>query len=176
MQLTLHINMLKKVISPFSVNALAAMAGMTALDDVDYLNYVVAEINQSKKELNEFFTALGANVYNSSANFLLVDFKQKSQFVFNKLKKENIIVKLFKKGTRLENHLRITIPNKNGVQKIKNALKIKPALVFDMDGVLIDARNSYRTTIEKTFEKFTGKQVSPQEIQAIKNQGGMNND
>ena len=76
----------------------------------------------------------------------------------------------------LENHLRITIPTKEGVNKIKSALKLKPALVFDMDGVLINASNSYRTTIEKTYEKYTGKKAYAKEIQRIKNMGGMNND
>ena len=75
----------------------------------------------------------------------------------------------------LENHLRITIPTKKGFEAIKNALRIKPSLVFDMDGVLINAK-SYRQTIIKTYEKYTGKTISNEEIQSIKNQGGMNND
>ena len=44
-----------------------------------------------------------------------------------------------------------------------------------MDGVLINAK-SYRETIAKTFEKFSGKTVSQEEIQQVKNLGGMNND
>lgn len=167
---------LKKVVSPFSVNAFAMQAGIAALEDINYFELVKKEILESKIELKTFFESIGAIVYESFANFLLVDFGKKSEFVFNKLKKENISVKLFKKGSLLENHLRITIPTKDGVKRIKEALKIKQALVFDMDGVLVDARNSYRVTIEKTYEHFTGKTVSQKEIQDAKNLGGLNND
>ncbi|MBQ8634646.1 histidinol-phosphate transaminase, partial [bacterium] len=170
-----NIDNLKKVISPFSVNSLAMKAGIAALDDAQYFYNLKEEILASKDELTEFFEELGAKVYKSFANFILVDFKEKAEFVYTKLKKENIAVKLFKKGSLLENHLRVTIPTKEGIKRIKDTLKIKPSLVFDMDGVLIDARNSYRVTIEKTFEKFAGKKVTPEEIQAAKNLGGLNN-
>lgn len=49
-------------------------------------------------------------------------------------------------------------------------------MVFDMDGVLVDVTESYRETIVKTVEHFTGKTISPDSIQDYKNQGGWNND
>jgi len=49
-------------------------------------------------------------------------------------------------------------------------------LVFDMDGVLVDVRESYREAIIRTVEHFTGKRVSKETIQDYKNQGGYNND
>jgi HAD superfamily phosphatase len=49
-------------------------------------------------------------------------------------------------------------------------------LVFDMDGVLVDVTDSYRETIVKTVEHFTGKTISRDSIQDYKNQGGWNND
>jgi len=49
-------------------------------------------------------------------------------------------------------------------------------IVFDMDGVLVDVRESYRETIVRTVEHFTGKTISRQLIQDFKNQGGWNND
>lgn len=169
-------NNLKKVISPFSVNALAMKAGIAALEDTQYFCEIKQEITASKKELKIFFEQLGAKVYESFANFLLIDFGKKTEFVYHKLRQANIAVKLFKKGSLLENHLRVTIPTKSGFEKIKSALKTKPFLVFDMDGVLVDARNSYRVTIEKTYEKFSGKKITQEEIQAAKNLGGLNND
>ncbi len=171
-----NIKELKKVISPFSVNTYAMAAGIVALNDVGYFDKIRSEIIKSKSELKEFFEKLGAIVYPSHANFLLVDFKEKAAFVHYLLKKQNITVKLFKKGSLLENHLRITIPTKSGTEKIKQVLMPKPALVFDMDGVLVDARNSYRVTIEKTFNEISGKTVTQEEIQQAKNLGGLNND
>lgn len=49
-------------------------------------------------------------------------------------------------------------------------------LVFDMDGVLVDVTDSYRETIVRTVEHFTGKTISREAIQEYKNQGGWNND
>lgn len=49
-------------------------------------------------------------------------------------------------------------------------------LVFDMDGVLVDVADSYRVTIQKTIESFTGRLVTRELIQDFKNQGGWNND
>ncbi len=49
-------------------------------------------------------------------------------------------------------------------------------MVFDMDGVLVDVTESYRETMVRTVEHFTGKAISRDSIQEYKNQGGWNND
>jgi phosphoglycolate phosphatase-like HAD superfamily hydrolase len=49
-------------------------------------------------------------------------------------------------------------------------------LVFDMDGVLVEVSESYRETIVRTVEHFTGQTITRASIQEYKNQGGWNND
>ncbi|MCU1275870.1 MAG: superfamily [Bryobacterales bacterium] len=49
-------------------------------------------------------------------------------------------------------------------------------LVFDMDGVLVDVTESYRETIQRTVEHFTGRRITREEIQDWKNRGGWNDD
>jgi HAD superfamily hydrolase (TIGR01548 family) len=49
-------------------------------------------------------------------------------------------------------------------------------LVFDMDGVLVEVTESYRETIVRTVEHFTGQTITRESIQYYKNQGGWNND
>ncbi|MBI1790175.1 MAG: HAD-IA family hydrolase [Acidobacteria bacterium] len=49
-------------------------------------------------------------------------------------------------------------------------------LVFDMDGVLVDVGESYRETIQRTVEHFTGRRVTRETIQEWKNRGGWNDD
>ena len=49
-------------------------------------------------------------------------------------------------------------------------------LIFDMDGVLVDVSESFRETIRRTVEHFTGIAVTPELIQQFKNQGGWNDD
>ncbi|MCS7024577.1 MAG: HAD-IA family hydrolase [Bryobacteraceae bacterium] len=53
---------------------------------------------------------------------------------------------------------------------------VRELLIFDMDGVLVDVRESYRETIRQTVEHFTGRPVSHDDIQRYKNAGGWNND
>ena len=52
----------------------------------------------------------------------------------------------------------------------------KPLLIFDMDGVLVDVTESYRETIAQTVKHFTGVDLTREEIQDYKNQGGWNDD
>jgi HAD superfamily phosphatase len=53
---------------------------------------------------------------------------------------------------------------------------VKPILVFDMDGVLVDVTESYREAIVETVRHFTGQEVSRDAIQQYKNAGGWNDD
>lgn len=45
------------------------------------------------------------------------------------------------------------------------------SIIFDMDGVLVDTRNSYGMATKKTIEFFLRKKISIDEIQKIKGQG-----
>lgn len=49
-------------------------------------------------------------------------------------------------------------------------------VVFDIDGVLVEVTESYRESICRTVEHFTGAGVSREVIQDLKNQGGFNDD
>ena len=50
------------------------------------------------------------------------------------------------------------------------------ALIFDMDGVLVDPTDSYRQTLIDTVARFSGKQISQERIVEMKNRGGYNDD
>jgi len=49
-------------------------------------------------------------------------------------------------------------------------------IVFDMDGVLVDVRASYRDCIIATVERLSGHTITHETIQEYKNRGGFNND
>ncbi len=171
-----NIQWLRKYLSPYNVSTLTLKAGIAALDDLDYFNNVKSEMEESKELLTSILKDLGAKVYPSKTNFLCVDFGEKADFIYHKLLKNKIKVKYFKQTPMLENCFRIAIPKIKNVQKIIEALKIKPTIAFDMDGVLVDASKSYRVAVQNTFEYFTNKKVSPEEISDAKKLGGLNND
>lgn len=166
---------LKKVISPYSVNSLAAKAAICALEDSKYFYNIKNKINSIKNELFGLLKTCGFVPYQSYANFILCDFAEKAQFVYQKLRNNNILVKKFENET-LKNNLRITIPNEIGFEKIKQLIKTKPTIVFDMDGVLIDVSNSYKTAIKQTYRHFVGTELDEDEIIKAKNTGNLNND
>jgi HAD superfamily phosphatase len=56
---------------------------------------------------------------------------------------------------------------------------VKPAVelaIFDVDGVLVDVRESFHRTTVQTVRHFTGKRVSRAEIHKWKNRPGYNDD
>ena len=55
-------------------------------------------------------------------------------------------------------------------------MSTRDIIVFDMDGVLVEVSESYRETICRTVEHFTGRPITRELIQDYKNQGGWNND
>lgn len=171
-----NIKELRKYLSPYNVSNLTVKAGLAALDDHEYFKNVKIEIEKSKKLLTEAFEKLGAKIYPSQTNFLCVDFGEKADFIYKKLIDNKIKVKYFAQTPMLENCMRIAIPKPDNAQKIINALEIKPTIVFDVDGVLIDASKSYRVAVQKTFNQLCGKEVTAEELSATKKLGGLNND
>lgn len=75
----------------------------------------------------------------------------------------------------LEISIRHDLTNVNSPLKSASQ-KMDAALLFDMDGVLVDVSGSYRRAIEETVHLFTGAVVPPGAVQAYKNQGGFNDD
>lgn len=49
-------------------------------------------------------------------------------------------------------------------------------IIFDVDGVLVDVRESYQRTVLETVKKLTGQRVSRRELHTWKNQPGFNDD
>lgn len=171
-----NITELRKYLAPYNVSTLTVKAGLAALDDIEHLENVKIQLEESKKLLTTDLEKLGACIYPSKTNFLCVDFGSKADFVYKKLLDNRIKVKYFSNTTLLENCFRMAVPKIENTRKVINALKIKPTIVFDMDGVLVDASKSYRVAAQKTFKHFSGKEVTLEEISQTKKLGGLNND
>lgn len=171
-----NITELRKYLSPYNVSTLTVKAGIAAIDDVEFFNNVKTEIEKSKQLLTEALEELGANVYPSKTNFICADFGEKADFIYKKLLDKKIKVKYYGKTQNLENCFRIGVPKIENTKKVIEALKIKQTIVFDMDGVLMDASTSYRVSVMNTFEHFAGKKITAAEISETKKLGGLNND
>ncbi len=56
-------------------------------------------------------------------------------------------------------------------------MKFQPeVIIFDVDGVLVDVRGSFHSTVLETVRFFTGKRVTRAELHQWKNRSGFNDD
>jgi len=165
---------LKKVISPYSVNIVALQCVNILLNDEKRMEEI-KELNDKARELfyNEL-ERIGYKPYKSEANFILCNFYSHSDFYYEKLRKNGVIVRKFSKNSILSTCLRITIPKIGGVKYIIELLNEKDLIVFNMDNVIVDIENSTIEAIKKTVEYFLNKEVTKQEVNEIKSLSGMN--
>lgn len=170
---------LEKASSPYSVNSVAVIAAEAALNDREYMNNYVREVNENKPYVENELSRLGIKTYSSEANFLIANFGSLCDSIYKKLKQKDILVRNRTKDQLLKNCLRIGIGTKEQCNKFIKALKEilrEDVLLFDLDGVLVDVSSSYRLAIKETAEFFTKQKVLNDEIQKLKEQGGFNND
>ena len=176
-----NIDIIQKVLSPYSVNVVATICASAALKDLKYVEKYVAEVKQSKKILYKELNELGIKCYKSDANFVLLRIGSQTAKFCKLLREKGILVRDRSSDQLLNGCVRITIGNikqtKQLIRRISQAIKeINPLLIFDIDGVLVDVSKSYRVAVKETVEYFTGKNISFEEIQEYKNRIGFNND
>ena len=169
------INNIKKIITD-NVSSIAIECGCAILNNENSFEEIKS-LNQNAKEL--FYNGLlekGFKPYESESNFILCDFLDYSDFYYQKLKNSGVIVKKYDKSSQYSTCLRITVPTIGGVKYILELLNKKDLLIFDLDGVVFDIRESYQNAIIQTFKHFAGFEVTRDEIMRTKNLGGFNCD
>jgi len=118
----------------------------------------------------------GFKVFPSRGNFLLFEASDKQKILLAQvMKKYGIQIKTELIG--LPKAVRMTIPENMTLFQQVLAMTVAPeVLAFDMDGVLIDTSDSYDQCIIQTVATLTQKQVSQNDIETLRAQGGFNND
>jgi len=99
---------LKKVINPKSVSVLAQVAASAALSDKQYMENYVKEVMASKIILLDFLRGHNLNVYDSTANYIMVQHPKLPQLL-EKMEEENIYVRDRSTFKNLPGFFRITI-------------------------------------------------------------------
>lgn len=173
------ISWLNKIGGPYSVSSLSLFIAKEYWQNKrkEMQNYVAAVIKE-REELEDLLKSNGVEVKKSFGNFVLAKFKN-ARWIWEALYSLGIAVRIFNKTPFLENALRITLPGEEkAFKKLKEALlsALAPeAILFDMDGVLADVKESYRRAIILTAKSF-GANISFEDIARAKEQGNANND
>ncbi|MFC1690876.1 histidinol-phosphate transaminase [Nanoarchaeota archaeon] len=178
---SVNIENMEKVLSPYSVNRVAVIAAVATLQDIQYVENYADEVRVSKELLYEFLESKGIDYWNSAANFVLANFGKDCDKTEKKLKANGILVRSRTNDVMLEGCLRITVGTKAQTKQLIAILESikegkKKGLIFDMDGVLVDVRESYRESIKKTAEFFLGRLIEMEVVEEIKNKPGYNDD
>ena len=78
---------------PYSVNAYAVAAVEAAFKDVDYYNWYLGQVDESRALLNSALARLGIKVWPSAANFVLAYFGDRTPSVVAGLAERGITVR-----------------------------------------------------------------------------------
>ncbi len=173
------ISWLNKIGGPYSVSSLSLFIAQEYWQNKrkemqDYVTRVIKE----REELEELLKKYDVAVKKSSGNFVFAKFEN-AKWIWEALYSLGIAVRIFDNNPFLENSLRITLPGEEkAFSRLKDALlaALSPeAILFDMDGVLADVKESYRRAIILTAKNF-GINVTLEDIAEIKQRGNANND
>ena len=111
---------LKKIRNGKAVNTLAQMCGIAALDDLDYLDSRIREMNDAKK----FFIDNLPHQYNavdSQTNFVLLKTPD-SEKLLNRMKDNKILIRDRSSFDNLQNCVRITIGSKKQIIRVLDVI------------------------------------------------------
>ncbi len=139
----------------------------------------VTEVRAERANLRERLCARSVDARASQANFVLADFGPRAAFVRDGLGARGILVRDFPGRAGLETSLRITLPGDPAdFERLTSALDavLEPqAIVFDLDGVLADVRESQRAAMMGTAAAY-GVSVTMEDIEAALRAGDAAND
>lgn len=167
---------MRTVGGPYPVSSLGLELARTRLSlGSSRMKTFVAETRVRRERLAGLLRSMGAEPVPSQANFVTSRFRQPG-FVADGLAALGIRVRRF---PHLPEHLRITVPRSDAemerLERACQALTGPDALLFDMDGVLADVRDSYRAAILETCAAF-GVGIQPEDIARAKARGNANDD
>jgi histidinol-phosphate aminotransferase len=138
----------------------------------------VAQVRSERDRLRDALVRHGAEAYPSQANFVLAR-PRDPVWLRDGLAGLGIAVRIWPGHPRLDGLVRITCPaNEEHHARLEAALEatLAPeALLFDVDGVLVDVTRSFRRAIQETAKSF-GVTVSPDDVARAKAAGDANND
>jgi histidinol-phosphate aminotransferase len=164
---------INRVRMPWNLNVLSEMFAEILLENSEWFGQKVKETIAERERMAAALSKF-AKVYQSGANFLLV---RSEKIIFEKLLALGVKVRKF---SYLPGFFRITIGTKeeNGIALAAAELIASDfdSILFDMDGVLVDVRESYRGAIKKAAGEFAGSDVTDAQISALKAIPGFNND
>ena len=164
--------------SPYSVSSLSAAVALERLDRLHDLEGFVMEVRSERDRLADLLMSHGAPSIPSQGNFVLANVED-PPWIVGACGSLGVGVRRFTGRGALDGWIRITLPGEpeafTRLEHVLTATLTPEALLFDLDGVLIDVSGSYRRSIIETAAAF-GATVTERDIEKAKAAGGANDD
>lgn len=165
--------------NPYPVSGPSLHLAAKRLDhDQDSSAAYVASVRAERDGLTALLRGLGVDAQRSQANFVFAR-SPRADWLRDGLAGLGIGVRGWPGHETLADAVRVNIPGDAATTaRLHHAVKavLRPdALLFDVDGVLVDVSSSYREAIRQTVAHF-GVQLGPGDIAAAKAAGNANND
>ncbi|MFH2106823.1 MAG: histidinol-phosphate transaminase [Candidatus Micrarchaeota archaeon] len=176
------IELMNRVRLPWNVNVVSQAIGEIILENEEIFQERLDRIKENRSKLIEEMKKI-VKVLPTETNFISFEVKNPKQ-ICAELKTRGVLIRDISKYPMLENFLRVNVgtneENKKFIETLKSILAGRNtklnAIIFDIDGVLVDVSKSYREAIKLTVEKFSGRKPSDEEIEAVKKKPNSNND
>ncbi len=173
---------MNKTRPPNSVSAYSLKTAENTLQNTRAIQKNVCRSNIEKSRLMKGLQELGLFVYPSSGNFLMVRTAQElANRVYEKLWEKGLIISNLANKELTKGCLRIGVRSRKENCRLLSELKIildskYDAVIFDVDGVLVDVSKSYYEAIKRTASVFLRREVVDFEVDKLKSLEGFNND
>ncbi len=166
--------------APYPVAGPSLALALSQLQDGEpALRAHVTQVRAERNNLRQLLCTRGVDARASQANFVLGDFGRRAAFVRAGLDAQGILVRDFPGRPGLESSLRITLPGDpvdfGRLTSVLDTVLAPEAIVFDLDGVLADVRDSQRAAMIATAACF-GVTVTMEDIERALRSGDAAND
>lgn len=174
---------------PFSVNS-AAVA--TALKLLDSRETVVASAKDALREKDRLVVALTERGYtfntgHSNSILLnagahagpLTEYCRSKGVLIRNRSNERFPSELNGRRPVMWGKVRVSVGTSEETNQFLSALdefNSQYAVMFDLDGTLIDVTSSYDLTVHTLFERHAGRPLKPEELTSLRAEGGFNDD
>ena len=116
------LSVMRRACTPYPVNTAALVAAEASIRDARFLRGYIREVLQSRALLEKGLTRLGARIYPSAANFVLVDFGPRAHRLVGALEKRDILVRERKDFPR-EGFMRISAGTRAETRRLLRAIE-----------------------------------------------------
>ncbi|MBS2007326.1 MAG: aminotransferase class I/II-fold pyridoxal phosphate-dependent enzyme, partial [Cyanobacteria bacterium SZAS TMP-1] len=177
--------------SPFNVNAAAVWTALKMLDNAEAVWQNAREIYQRKEQLVDALRQRNFQVNNGQSNCLLLSLGCNAKLATDYLQSNGVLVRnrsasvvpvLDSQGRHsdpLWGMVRVsagTAVENEKFLELLDRFNRSYAVMFDLDGTLVDTSASFDATVETIVERYSGSPLAAGELNNLRAEGGFNDD